>query len=161
MCRYTISTYTYNYYVDMEEGEKEKLSDFLYDYLEALNAYYGSRDYEYALEKIDDVLEEREDLSFAWYLRGVILFNSEKFEKSRESYERAIELNEDNPIFLYALANTLEANEDYKESYRVSGKVKELVPLINHEQDWYGLGVHNNNLYGWLAGQQEQDGGEE
>ena len=122
-----------------------------------MDLYYNVGDYEAELESITEVLEIRDDLSYAWYLKGAILYSLEEYEDSAESYENAIELNPDHPTFLYALACTYDASGDYKKAYEASGKSADIVPTINHEQDWYGLGVHNVALYNRLADEVEVD----
>ena len=153
----TWTQYQYGFYGELEDEKKDYIEDLPYYFMEALDLYYNVGDYEAALENINEVLEIRDDLSYAWYLKGAILYSLEEYEDSAESYENAIELNPDHPTFLYALACTYDASGDYKKAYEASGKSADIVPTINHEQDWYGLGVHNVALYNRLADEVEVD----
>ena len=57
-----------------------------------------------------------------FYLKGIIYYNSEKFEESRESFEKAIELSEEfNYEYLNRLALTYMATGDYKKARELLG----------------------------------------
>ena len=96
--------------------------------------------------RIDEVLDERDDLCFAWYLKGNILYGAKKFDEAVECYQEALSYDPENIQFLYALANAYDGAEDYESAYAISCQVEKLWPKKNHAEDPFGIGFHNPNL---------------
>ena len=47
---------------------------------------------------------------------------------------------------MYNLANAYNKAQMYDEALYYSNKVSELLPLLNHKDDWYGVSWHNDRL---------------
>jgi tetratricopeptide (TPR) repeat protein len=142
-----------NFYHTMSEREQKQYSPLLHSYLEAMDAYANGNDhypdmdrYEYAKQQIDEVLEERDDLCFAWYLKGCICYRAQQFEEAIEYFEEALSYDPENIQILYALANAYDGAGDYENAYAISTQVEKLWPKKNHAEDPFGIGFHNPNL---------------
>ncbi len=138
--------YGYDFYGNMSDEEKDALSPFVHQYLEMLNAYYNRKDYESASNAAQALIQIRDDLAYPYYMLGIVGYDTKEYQASREAYEKAVELYEDNATFLYGLAYTCDAMEDYETAYAASMRCKLLMPTVNHETDRYGLGYHNARL---------------
>lgn len=139
--------YQFAFYSEMSDSEKNKLSPFVHNYLEALDAYYNRREYESAMAAADAVLRSNSDLAYVQYLKGAISYSTQEYENAVTCYQKALDLYGDNATFYYALAYAYDALGDYQAAYIASGKCKDMVPTVNHEEDWYGLGYHNVTFY--------------
>ncbi len=146
------------FYQNMSEEEKSTLSPMLYDYLEAMKDYVNFQ-WEEANTHVDAVLSRRDDLAFAWYLKGMIGYGSQDFDQAIDCFQKALAFESQNLTFLYALANAYDGAERYTEAYAVSAMVEELLPQQDHNSDPFGIGFHNP----WLREKLESyvNGGEE
>ena len=120
-------------------------------YLDALSTRYtatsnidGKR--AQARQEIDAVLEMRPDLVFAKYFKGNMAFEDRDYETAKSCYQACISADPDNVSFLYAAANAYDGLGDYQKAYELSKQVQQILPSVNHDSDWYGIGFHNNNL---------------
>ncbi len=95
----------------------------------------------------DAVLRSNSDLAYVQYLKGAISYSTQEYENAVTCYQKALDLYGDNATFYYALAYAYDALGDYQAAYIASGKCKDMVPTVNHEEDWYGLGYHNVTFY--------------
>lgn len=143
--------YEYRFYDSLTEDEKGILSPFVRHYLDALSTRYtatsnidGKR--AQARQEIDAVLEMRPDLVFAKYFKGNMAFEDRDYETAKSCYQACISADPDNVSFLYAAANAYDGLGDYQKAYELSKQVQQILPSVNHDSDWYGIGFHNNNL---------------
>ncbi|MCR4927837.1 MAG: zinc-ribbon domain-containing protein [Lachnospiraceae bacterium] len=139
--------YGFEFYHDLSDEEKNALSPFLHNYMEMLSEYYWYGDVEKSASAAAEVLKKRNDLVYAYYMQGIQNYDTGKYEDSRDAYLKANELYPDNPTILYGLAYAYDALKEYEAAFEASERCKLLVPAVDHEEDWYGLGYHNLNLY--------------
>ena len=154
--------YEYRFYDSLPEEEKEALSPFVRHYLDALSTRYtatsnidGKR--AQARQEIDAVLEMRPDLIFAKYFKGNMAFEDRDYETAKNCYQACISADPTNVSFLYAAANAYDGLGDYQKAYELSKQVQQLLPSVNHDADWYGIGFHNNNLLSRLERELKED----
>ena len=128
---------------------------FLKNYLEAYaNAYYStygdhsiySDSYKEALDKAiaaaDQVLSERGELCYPYYLKGVALAQQEKFEDAVGAYKKAIEYKSDDPMIWYALYSAYAELEDWENAYTAAEIAIGQSPWFNYYNDYEGIGIH-------------------
>ncbi len=158
MCTYITSNdnssytgYTYAFYSSLSwEDRQAMFSPFVLHYLEAMDQGYH-HDPRIAAEELAAVLEARADLTYAAYLRGVIAFAAHDYETAVEYYSRACAVDPENAPFLFGLANAYDGVGDYQKAYDLCVRIQALIPKVNHEEDWYGIGFHNTGLLNKLA----------
>jgi len=138
--------YTYSMYREISDAQKDKLSPFARHYLDAIEYYFIDRNNDLALEEIEAVLKENAELPYAVYLRGIIYYSINKIEESIADLNKALEYDPENTTFMYNLANAYNKAQMYDEALYYSNKVSELLPLLNHKDDWYGVSWHNDRL---------------
>lgn len=138
--------YQYSMYGEISDAQKNKLSTFTRHYLDAIQLYFIERDNDSALEEIEAVLKENDELPYAIYLRGIIYYAINRYEESIVDLNKALEYDPDNTTFMYNLANAYNRANMYEEALAYSNKVNELLPLLNHKDDWYGVSWHNDRL---------------
>lgn len=138
--------YQYSMYNELSDVQKDQLSGFSRHYLDALQYYFINRSNDSALDEINAVLEIRDDLPYAIYIRGCIYYNTNKYEEAIEDLTKALESDPDNTTFMYVLSNVYYGAKMYDEALAYSNKVSELLPLLNHKDDWYGVSWHNERL---------------
>lgn len=138
--------YLYSMYDKISDTQKNRLSTFARHYLDAIQFYFIDRNNDSALEEIEAVLKENEELPYAIYLKGIIFYAMNKYEESIVNLNKALEYDPDNTTFMYNLANAYNRANMYEEALAYSNKVSELLPLLNHKDDWYGVSWHNDRL---------------
>ena len=142
----TWTGYQYGFYSELDEDDKDDLSKFTRHYLDAMQLYFNEYKRPEALDEIAEVLDIEDELVYARYLEGCIYHSDSQYENAIEDLEAALEADPDNCTFMYMLANAYDGAERYEEAYAMSNRVNELLPIQNHEDDWYGVSVHNQNL---------------
>lgn len=146
------SSYTdYSYKVYPEKLDEKQLNmveknKFFYNYIEAVYNNFNSRDYKKAINYIDNVIEEKEGLSQACYLKGSIYYAQKEYEKAVEQYLKSISIDDSKSTVWYALAYTYDALADYENAYTCCLKVQKLLPYSDHGEDFYGVAAHNDML---------------
>lgn len=140
--------FQYRYYPDLTEEQKERLeeNEFLYAYMEAVYSCFSNGDEDTAMEQINKVLDLCPGLPQALYLKGVICAQEKEFEKAAEAYRQSLAVRRDSATTWYALANAYDAMEMYEEAYEACINAEALQPETDHDSDWYGVGLHNQNL---------------
>ena len=98
------------------------------------------------MEQINKVLDLCPGLPQALYLKGVICAQEKEFEKAAEAYRQSLAVRRDSATTWYALANAYDAMEMYEEAYEACINAEALQPETDHDSDWYGVGLHNQNL---------------
>ncbi|WP_051671668.1 double zinc ribbon domain-containing protein [Oribacterium sp. P6A1] len=138
--------YSYSFFGSLSDEEKQSMfSPFLLHYLTAMDKGYR-RYIDIAEEELSAVLETRSDLTYAKYLRGVIAFADHDYETAAKYYKMACDVDPENTTFLFGLANAYDGLEDYQKAYELCLRIQAMVPTVNHDEDWYGIGYHNTQL---------------
>lgn len=140
--------YTWGIYNSLSEEQIEtaKSHELLWYYMTAINQCFMEKDYEAAAGTVDKILELREDLGMAWYLRGTIAFSAKDFKKAVSSFQKSEELGYVSPALYFSMANAYDALEDYENAWLYSRRVEELLPYQDHGNDVYGISIHNKKL---------------
>lgn len=138
--------YSYSFFGSLSDEEKQAMfSPFLLHYLTAIDK--GYRRYpEIAEEELSEVLKKRSDLTYADYLKGVIAFSAQDYETAAEYYQKACDADPENTTFLFGLANAYDGLTEYQKAYELCLRIRAMVPTVNHDEDWYGIGYHNTQL---------------
>lgn len=123
----------------------------LWDYMTAVYQCFMKKDYEAAEAAVENILEIREDLPMAWYLRGTIAFSGKEFERALEFFRKAEDCGGVAPALYFSMANTYDALEDYENAWLYSRRVEEMLPYQDHGNDVYGISIHNKNLLSMLG----------
>lgn len=121
-------------------------SELLKNYVDAMNAIYNSKDIEVALKTLDKIEKVEPDLSTTWFLRGTIYFDKGQYDEAIESFQKCISIDENNITATYCLAVLYDIKKDYEASARLCEQILNIMPTVNHEQDWYGITYHTNAL---------------
>ena len=156
----TWTKFQYAVYSNLTDDQKAKLEKdpFLNNYVASMYNYYVKKNYEEAKKQITSVLSTKPYLPMANFIYGNICYNLKDFETSVNAYLKAIDAIDNVPMFYYALASSYDGWGKYEEAYAASVKAYNMVPTVNHEDDWYGIGYHNQRL---MEGLKNLVGGEE
>ena len=130
-----------------------KKDAFYADYLDAAYMCFAKRDYENALNKVENVLATEPELSQANYLKGCIYFGMDDYENAIKAYKKALSIDDTSATAWYSLASAYDACEQYEEAYDACERVSSLLPDTDHVFDPYGVAIHNRNLKYRLAQQ--------
>lgn len=118
-------------------------NEFLNDYCAAVYSEKRSHEYEKALEHVDKALAVQSNSSRLWYLKGLILYNMEEFQKSEEALLKADALDPNDLSIMYALANTYDGMKEYKKAYDYCERVIAKYPNgADHDEDVFGAAPH-------------------
>lgn len=152
--------YDYAFYNRMTDEQKAivESNPFLMNYLEAAYqcfAQNGKESEDKALEAVDHVLAENENLPQAWYLKGAILYDRQEFEESVEAYQKSLAIAPESATAWYALANAYDGMGEYRLAYEACERTMALLPEQDHGSDWYGVSVHCENLMNGLKNKLE------
>jgi tetratricopeptide (TPR) repeat protein len=152
--------YTHSIYTDKPDDENVKLieqNELLNHYCAAVYCEKQKRDYEQALTHVNKALEAQPQSSRLLYLKGLIYFNMEEFEKSEESLLKADALDPNDLSIMYALANTYDGMEEYKKAYDYCERLIAKYPNgADHDEDVYGAMPHAQMLMNSLKSYVEE-----
>lgn len=84
-----------------------KKDAFYADYLDAAYMCFAKRDYENALNKVENVLATEPELSQANYLKGCIYFGMDDYENAIKAYKKALSIDDTSATAWYSLASSL------------------------------------------------------
>ena len=140
--------YTYCIYDQLNDTQLGELKKHavLQGYMTAIYQCFMKKDYETALTAADGLLKVRDDLHYAWYLKGTILSNQKQFEAALEAYKKAEAINSGVPATLFSIANTYDALGDYETAYLYCQRIAVLMPDVDHGSDMFGIIYHNQRL---------------
>lgn len=140
--------YTCYVYEELTDAQRREAArhPLLQNYMEALYQCHMKHNYEAAEEAVDSILSTREDLHYAWYLKGTILSNEKEFKAALAAYKKAEAINSSVPATLFSIANTCDALGDYETAYQYCQRIAQLMPDVDHGSDMYGIIYHNQRL---------------
>ncbi len=144
-----------DYYYRIKTYTEEQLailaqSTLLFNYIQAMNAVYNSRDYALAISSLEAVEAELPGLSKTWYLKGTAYFDMREYDSAIECFNKCIAIDEDNITATYSLAALYDKKGEYEKAYMLCEQILAVLPEVNHDKDWYGIAYHANALYGAL-----------
>ena len=138
-----------------EQINKLNSDEFLKNYLAAyVNACYPSygghsiyddaytQAMETALAAADQVIAERGELCYPYYLKGVTLMQQKKYDEAVAAYKKAIDYKSDDPMIWYALYAAYEELEEWENAYTAAEIAIGLSPWFNYYSDYEGIGIH-------------------
>ncbi|MFN5514894.1 MAG: tetratricopeptide repeat protein [Cyanobacteriota bacterium] len=124
-----------------EDLESEDKSFLL---LEQGNLWVVSSANKEAITSYDQALEIKPDFHYAWYNRGVALFNLDRYEEAIASYDQALKIKPDFYSAWYNRGNTLFNLGKYEEAIASYDHALKIKPNDNHA--WHNRGYALNNL---------------
>lgn len=142
--------YQYAFYDQITEEQWPVIEEnaFFAKYLKAVyNAFKA--DTAVALELVEELLAEHEDIANLWYLKGVILYNMQdvtRFEEAVECYRKALSIMPEYATAWYAMANAYDGLEEYELAIEACEHALALLPEQDHGEDWYGISIHCGRL---------------
>ena len=106
------------------------------------------------------MLAVRQDLGYAWYLKGAIYNSRWEDEKAAACFEEAVKYQKDDPMIWYALYDACEAAGEYEKAYYALSVCREFMPW----EDYYGsfdnglphIGVYRAGLISDLEREHEE-----
>ena len=126
-----------------EPVKQIKKNEFLDNYCAAIYYEKQHTDYDLALKHVDKALEFQKDSSRLWYLKGLIHYNREEYEKSEEALLKADSLDPNELSIMYALANTYDLMGEYEKAYDYCERCIAKYPNgADHDEDVYGAMPH-------------------
>lgn len=128
------------------------------DYVKAMHFTFDQKDFDQALQLIQNLLDKLPESPQIQYLAGTVYFNRREFPAAVKAYEASLTIDNSAPTVWYALANAYDGLEQYQEAYNCTLKVAEILQYNNHAVDIYGVQYHNNALMVSLAQKLEQGG---
>jgi PAS domain S-box-containing protein len=115
-------------------------------YKEGVHLYVNEKKYTEAIAAFDKALDEDNTLAHAWNDRGTCLREMGDHANALKSLLRAVELSQDNPEYLYNLAETLEIIGVMNMSHKYLDAAIQTFKLVVHEMPnnaraWNHLGI--------------------
>ena len=136
-----------------------KKNDFLYNYVNAVYYQRNKQDSEAALPFVEKALSMQEGSGRLWYLKGAVYLDLERFKDAKAAYMKADEITPNDPSIMFALANTLDALEEYEQAYSLCKQILAQFPNgVDHGDDHYGVSYHVNSLYSKLDRYMKEEG---
>ena len=111
-------------------------------------------------EYIDQMLAVRQDLGYAWYLKGAIYNSRWEDEKAASCFEEAVKYQKDDPMLWYALYDACDMIGEYEKAYYALSVCREFMTW----EDYYGgfdnglphVGVYRAGLISDLEREHEE-----
>ena len=156
-------------YDDFTDSQLQRIgkNTFLNAYIQAYRAAIDpnginryAEDTDAGFEYIDQMLAVRQDLGYAWYLKGAIYNGLWEDEKAAACFEEAVKYQKDDPMIWYALYDACEAAGEYEKAYYALSVCREFMSW----QDYYGsfdnglphIGVYRAGLISDLEREHEE-----
>ena len=90
-------------------------------------------------EYIDQMLAVRQDLGYAWYLKGAIYNSRWEDEKATSCFEEAVKYQKDDPMLWYALYDACDMIGEYEKAYYALSVCREFMTWEDYYGDGYQL----------------------
>ena len=85
----------------------------------------------------------QEESGRLWYLNAMVHYDLGEFEEALACYQKADQLEPDDPSILFGLANAYDALEDYQTAYDYCLRALAHFPAgVDHSYDNYGVSWH-------------------
>ena len=156
-------------YDDFTDSQLQRIEQntFLNAYIQAYRAAIDpdgvnryTEDTDAGLEYIDQMLAVRQDLGYAYYLKGAIYNSRWEDEKAAACFEEAVKYQQDDPMLWYALYDACDAIGEYEKAYYALSVCRQFMPW----EDYYGgfdnglphIGVYRAGLIGDLEREHEE-----
>ena len=156
-------------YDDFTDSQLRRIEQntFLNAYIQAYRAAIDpdgvnryTEDTDAGLEYIDQMLAVRQDLGYAYYLKGAIYNGRWEDEKAAACFEEAVKYQQDDPMLWYALYDACDAIGEYEKAYYALSVCRQFMPW----EDYYGgfdnglphIGVYRAGLIGDLEREHEE-----
>lgn len=156
-------------YDDFTDSQLQRIEQntFLNAYIQAYRAAIDpdgvnryTEDTDAGLEYIDQMLAVRQDLGYAYYLKGAIYNGRWEDEKAAACFEEAVKYQQDDPMLWYALYDACDAIGEYEKAYYALSVCRQFMPW----EDYYGsfdnglphIGVYRAGLIGDLEREHEE-----
>ena len=140
----TLAEYTLEgCYDDFTDSQMQRIEQntFLNAYIQAYRAAIDpdgvnryAEDTDAGFDYIDQMLAVRQDLGYAWYLKGAIYNDRWEDEKAAACFEEAVKYQQDDPMLWYALYDACDAIGEYEKAYYALSVCREFMPW----EDYYG-----------------------
>lgn len=156
-------------YDDFTDSQLQRIEQntFLNAYIQAyreaidpngVNLY--AEDTDAGFEYIDQMLAVRQDLGYAWYLKGAIYNSRWEDEKAASCFEEAVKYQKDDPMLWYALYDACDMIGEYEKAYYALSVCREFMTW----EDYYGgfdnglphVGVYRAGLISDLEREHEE-----
>lgn len=140
----------YYYRVNSYTEEQQAILDqslLLSNYVAAMNGIYNSRNYETAITSLEAIESEYPGLSKTWYLKGTAYFDKRDYDNAIDCFNKCVAIDEDNLTAVYSLAALYDTKGEYEKAFKLCEQLVAALPVVNHDQDWYGIAYHANAMY--------------
>lgn len=130
-------------YDDFTDSQLQRIEQntFLNAYIQAYRETFDpdgvnryAEDTDAGFDYIDQMLAVRQDLGYAWYLKGAIYNDRWEDEKAAACFEEAVKYQQDDPMLWYALYDACDAIGEYEKAYYALSVCREFMPW----EDYYG-----------------------
>lgn len=130
-------------YDDFTDSQLQRIEQntFLNAYIQAYRAAIDpdgvnryTEDTDAGLEYIDQMIAVRQDLGYAYYLKGAIYNGRWEDEKAAACFEEAVKYQQDDPMLWYALYDACDAIGEYEKAYYALSVCHEFMSW----EDYYG-----------------------
>ena len=156
-------------YDDFTDSQLQRIEQntFLNAYIQAYRAAIDpdgvnryAEDTDAGFGYIDQMLAVRQDLGYAYYLKGAIYNSRWEDEKAAACFEEAVKYQQDDPMLWYALYDACDAIGEYEKAYYALSVCRQFMPW----EDYYGsfdnglphIGVYRAGLIGDLEREHEE-----
>lgn len=156
--------FQYNFYEKMTDAQKTRLAEnrLAENYLNCVYYTYETNKKDVSLQLADELLKIDDHFSMVHYLKGCKHYENKQFNEAISEFNKAEALNSQSAAIVYGLANAYDGNGQYQLAYEATVRCNDIISHTDHEKDWYGIGIHNNNLMNRLKNKlQEMERGEE
>lgn len=130
-------------YDDFTDSQLQRIGQntFLNAYIQAYRAAIDpdgvnryAEDTDAGFDYIDQMLAVRQDLGYAWYLKGAIYNDRREDEKAAACFEEAVKYQQDDPMLWYVLYDACDAIGEYEKAYYALSVCRQFMPW----EDYYG-----------------------
>ena len=156
-------------YDDFTDSQLQRIEQntFLNAYMQAYRAAIDpngvnryAEDTDAGFDYIDQMLAVRQDLGYAYYLKGAIYNSRWEDEKAAACFEEAVKYQQDDPMLWYALYDACDAIGEYEKAYYALSVCREFMSW----EDYYGsfdnglphVGVYRAGLISDLEREHEE-----
>lgn len=156
-------------YDDFTDSQLQRIEQntFLNAYIQAYRAAIDpdgvnryTEDTDAGFDYIDQMLAVRQDLGYAYYLKGAIYNSRWEDEKAAACFEEAVKYQQDDPMLWYALYDACDAIGEYEKAYYALSVCRQFMPW----EDYYGgfdnglphIGVYRAGLISDLEREHEE-----
>ena len=164
-------------YTSLSESERKRMEacDYLNTYIKAFTGSARERQEDRKEDDLDEaetyvqhLLELNPEVAYTNYVSVMLLMRQKKYEEAKAACIKAIEYQPGDAMLWYVYSSCCEALKDWQGAYNAAKTAYDMNPWGEgvtyfwgedaHNDDWYGIGMHADEIMDYSMGQLMKEG---